>query len=185
MKPIRAKNEREAFCSEIRQIPGECEVRIALLNELSNGQRARRAHGDEKGKRPALTVVVGRKSQTARTTTKVDATASIINAYKSASRQRGTTRLRRWSEGTAITSARAYAILGLPTRCIRRAQREEQMKQSVLAGLQFSRLLPEDFHLLLALRVRVGSRFWGHSAMIISRLAGTMELRQFVCDRRP
>jgi hypothetical protein len=52
--------------------------------------------------------------QTARTTTKVDSTMPVIDAYKGAGRQRGTARLRRRSEGAAVTYAKAYATFGLP-----------------------------------------------------------------------
>jgi hypothetical protein len=38
----------------------------------------------------------------------------IINAWKSAGRQRGTAKLRKRSEGSAVTCAEAYAKLGLP-----------------------------------------------------------------------
>jgi hypothetical protein len=66
---------------------------------------------------------------------KIDSTAPHTDAYKSAGRQRGTARVRRRSERTAVTYAEGSANTRSPTRCIPRAQGEEQMMQSVLVGL--------------------------------------------------
>jgi len=59
---------------------------------------------------------------------------------------------------TVFPKSRLFPQPARRVRLQRDVDKERLIKCSILAGEQ-------NFHLLLVLGVRVGSRFWGHSAM--------------------